>query len=299
MRRPRSRRARTRPPASSRRASTRAGSVRTKLAWRGFAASASRPFTSTPSDQAWTPLFRPHEGIALALASVGCSALTLLDLSDRANTQSFDDLNLVTFLASSFLIPVLGWLLVSSLRRPARATAVTSHVEARKAFLRFQGLLATTIGVVALAYSTVMDQSGLSHSASELMWATLTQVFLIAETGIAALLLASRRRDGKHRVFMIGAAILLLQLALAVGVYRIEVEHVAATHTPGAPFLLGMGASPYWITFMILLWGAGLGMIIAALLRERELSKGATTQLDDDDDQADGADDDGRGRWLH
>ena len=53
-------------------------------------------------EQAWAPLFRPLEGVALALASVGCSALTLLDLSERVNTQSFDNLNLLTFLASAF-----------------------------------------------------------------------------------------------------------------------------------------------------------------------------------------------------
>ncbi|HGG56293.1 MAG TPA: hypothetical protein ENK31_00680, partial [Nannocystis exedens] len=79
-------------------------------------------------EQAWTPLFRPAEGIALALASIGCSGLTLLDLSERLNTQSFDNLNLVTFLASSFLLPLLGWLLVASLRRPARASAIADHV---------------------------------------------------------------------------------------------------------------------------------------------------------------------------
>ncbi len=248
-------------------------------------------------EQAWAPLFRPLEGVALALASVGCSALTLLDLSERVNTQSFDNLNLLTFLASAFLLPLLGWLLVASLRRPPRATAVADHVETRRAFWRFQLLLATTVGAVALAYSVVMEQTGLSAEASEVMWATLTQIVLVAETAVAMLLLASRKRDGKHRVFMVGGALLILQIALAVVVYRVEVDHVAITHTAGSPFLLGMDASPYWITFMILLWGAGLGMIIAALLRERDLSK-AREEAALEEEQAD-SEGEHRGRWLH
>ena len=84
---------------------------------------------------------------------------------------------------------------------------------------------------------------------------------------------------------------------LAVVVYRIEVDHVAITHTAGSPFLLGMDSSPYWITFMILLWGAGLGMIIAALLRERDLSK-AREEAALEEEQAD-SEEEHRGRWLH
>ncbi|MCA9714246.1 MAG: hypothetical protein H6713_42340 [Myxococcales bacterium] len=248
-------------------------------------------------EQAWAPLFRPLEGVALALASVGCSALTLLDLSNRVNTQSFDNLNLLTFLASAFLLPLLGWLLVASLRRPPRATAVADHAETRRAFWRFQLLLATTVGAVAFAYTVVMEQTGLSAEASEVMWATLTQIVLVAETAVAMLLLASRKRDGKHRVFMIGGAVLILQIALAVVIYHLEVDHVAITHTAGSPFLLGMDASPYWITFMILLWGAGLGMIIAALLRERDLSK-AREEAALEEEQA-GDETEHRGRWLH
>ncbi|MEZ4383681.1 MAG: hypothetical protein R3A79_20285 [Nannocystaceae bacterium] len=248
-------------------------------------------------EQAWTPLFRPAEGVALAIASIGCSGLTLLDLSERLNTQSFDSLNLVTFLASSFLLPLLGWLLVASLRRPARASAVADHVESRRAFWRFQGVLGLTAAIVGIAYHFVMNRSGLGAEPSELMWATLTQVVLIAETAIGTLLWASRKREGKHRRFMLGGALLLLQTVFAALIYRLEVDFVASFHAAGKPFLMGMDASPYWIGLMILLWGAGLGLILAALLRDRdrvaEEKRARESQLEED------ADEEGRHRWLH
>jgi len=250
-------------------------------------------------EQAWAPLFRPTEGIALAVASIGCSALTMVDLSARINTQSFDSLNLVTFLASAFLLPLLGWLLVASLRRPARAHAVPSHVEARSAFLRFQGVLALTMLVVGMAYANVMVRSGLSGEQSEVMWATLAQVVLIAETAVAGLLLSSRRRDGKLGVSMATGALLVVQIAFAVLVYRLEVDHVALTHTAGTPFLFGMGASPYWIALMIVVWGAGFGLILTALLRERDRARAATAAETDEPSEEDGEAIDGRGRYLH
>lgn len=248
-------------------------------------------------EQPWTPLFRPAEGVALALASVGCSGLTLLDLSARSNTQTFDNLNLLTFVACGFLLPLFGWLLVASLRRPARANAVPTHVEARGAFLRFQGVLAAAMVVVGFAYSAVMQRTGLAGEQSEVMWATLTQVLLIAETAVAALLLVSRRRDGKLGTIITGGALLLLQIAFAVAVYRLEVDHVAVTHTAGLPFLYGMNASPYWIALMILVWGAGFGLILTALLRERDQARAAAAEADEAGDE-DG-DDGRRGRWLH
>jgi hypothetical protein len=252
-------------------------------------------------EQAWAPLFRPAEGIALAVASIGCSALTMVDLSARINTQSFDSLNLVTFLASAFLLPLLGWLLVASLRRPARAHAVPSHVEARSAFLRFQGVLALSMLAVGMAYTNVMATSGLSGEQSEVMWATLAQIVLIAETAVAGLLLSSRRREGRLGISMATGALLVVQIAFAVLVYRLEVGHVAITHTPGLPFLYGMGASPYWIALMILVWGAGFGLILTALLRERDRSKAAAAAEAEEpnEDGETGETGDRRGRWLH
>lgn len=251
-------------------------------------------------EQAWAPLFRPAEGIALAVASIGCSALTMIDLSARINTQSFDSLNLVTFLASAFLLPLLGWLLVASLRRPARAHAVPSHVEARSAFLRFQGVLALTMLAVGMAYHNVMATSGLSGEQSEVMWATLAQIVLIAETAVAGLLLSSRRRAGRLGISMATGALLVVQIAFAVLVYRLEVDHVALTHAPGMPFLYGMGASPYWIALMILVWGAGFGLILTALLRERDRAQAAAAaEAEEPGEDGETGDAGGRGRWLH
>jgi hypothetical protein len=252
-------------------------------------------------EQAWAPLFRPAEGIALAIASIGCSALTMVDLSARINTQSFDSLNLVTFLASAFLLPLLGWLLVASLRRPARAHAVPSHVEARSAFLRFQGVLALSMLAVGMAYTNVMATSGLSGEQSEVMWATLAQIILIAETAVAGLLLSSRRRAGRLGISMATGALLVVQIAFAVLVYRLEVDHVAVTHTAGMPFLYGMGASPYWIALMILVWGSGFGLILTALLRERDRARtaAAAEAEEPNEDGETGEAGDRRGRWLH
>ncbi|MCA9636030.1 MAG: hypothetical protein KC420_08375 [Myxococcales bacterium] len=247
-------------------------------------------------EQAWTPLFRPAEGIALAVASVGCSGLALLDLSERLNTQSFDKLNMVTFLASSFLLPLLGWLLVASLRRPARATAIASHQETRAAFWRFQGVIALTAAIVGIIYHFAMNRSGLGAEPSELMWATLTQVLLIAETALGTLLWASRRREGKARVAMLGGALIVLQTAFAALTYSLEVDFVAIHHQAGAPFLMGMSASPYWIALMIVLWGGGLGLILTALLRDRDRIA-AENQAAQEQDESD--DEEGHHRWLH
>src|SRR5690606_8493825 len=38
-------------------------------------------------EQGWAPLFRPIEGVILALASIGCSALTLLDINNHHQAQ--------------------------------------------------------------------------------------------------------------------------------------------------------------------------------------------------------------------
>jgi hypothetical protein len=249
-------------------------------------------------EQAWSPLFRPLEGAALALVSVGCSALAVLDLSARIRVQDYDTVNLITFVSMAFLMPVLGWLLVSSLVRPARAAAVASAHEVRRAFMRFQLFGLLTAAALSTSYLLVLDQTGLGSEKSEVMFATLAQIILVAETAVATLLWASRRREGRHRVLVLGAVVSLVQLAFAAAVYNLEVEHVAFTQQPGMPWLIGMEASPYWVAMMVLLWAAGLGLVLAALMRERASADAAQqTRSDDDDDEDDDA---AHGnRWLH
>jgi hypothetical protein len=246
-------------------------------------------------EQPWAPLFRPLEGAILGLASVGCSALAVLDLSEQINVQTYDQVNLITFVATGFLMPVLGWLLISSLVRPARAAAVTSGAEVRRAFVRFQVFVVLTAAALAGAYSLVLDRSGLGSEKSEIMWATIAQGLLVAETAVAALLLSARKRDGRHRVLIIGAAVVLLQLAFTAGVYNLEVEHVAMTQSSGTPLLLGMDASPYWVAFLVVLWAAGLGLVLAALLRERDRGK-AEASAEPEGEDAEGEEPQ---RWLH
>jgi hypothetical protein len=62
-----------------------------------------------------------------------------------------------------------------------------------------------------------------------------------------------------------------------------------------------MGASPYWIALMILVWGAGFGLILTALLRERDRSKAAAAAEAEEpnEDGETGETGDRRGRWLH
>jgi hypothetical protein len=232
-------------------------------------------------EQPWAPLFRPAEGVALALASIGASALSLLDISTRSNAQDFDALNLVTFLSCSFLVPLLAWLLVTSLRRPARARAVAATSEARRAFLRFQGFVLAAAATVGIAYHFVLSGTMMASTESEVMWATLAQVLLVAETGVATFLWASRRRDGKLRASLIGALVVGMQVVMTGIVYGIEVEHVARSNSAAWPFLLNVEVSSYWIAFVVLLWAAGLGLVFAALLRERERA-GEDDQDDDD-----------------
>lgn len=244
-------------------------------------------------EQAWAPLFRPVEAAILALASVGCSALSVLDLSERVHVQTYDDVNLITFVAVGFLMPVLGWLLVTSLVRPARAASVASVTEARRGFLRFQLFVLLTAGALAIAYRLVLERTGLASEQSEVMWATLTHGLMIGQSVVATLLWSSRRRRARHRPLMLGFFVVVLQLVAAVGVYQLEVEHVAISRAPANPFLVGMGASPYLTAFLVLLWAAGLGLILAAVLRERgqDNPEEPASNVSDDEDQ-------GR-RWLH
>lgn len=249
-------------------------------------------------EQGWAPLFRPLDGVLLAVTSIGCSALTLLDISNHHQAEDFDALNLLTFLSSVFLLPVLAWLLAASLRRPARAGAVADHLETRRAFLRFQGFVVATGALVGLTYHFVMNDAGLATTESEVMWATLTQLLLAAESAVATLLWASRRRDGKLRVAFLGGLVVLMQLATVFGTYGIEVTHVAFTNTAAAPLLLDVEVSPYWLAFMILCWAAGLALIFTALLRRRDDKQAQQQQA-----QADAEDDDDFGmpgrRLIH
>lgn len=247
-------------------------------------------------EQAWAPLFRPFEGALLGLVSVGCSALALLDLSEQIHVQTYDQVNLITFVATGFLMPVLGWLLVSSLVRPARAAAVASCDEVRRAFMRFQAFVVLTAGALACAYIMVLQRTGLGSEKSEIMFATIAQGLLVAETAVATLLWASRKREGRHRVLVLGATVVLLQLGLTAGVYNLEVEHVALTQSSGSPWLVGMDASPYWLAFLVVLWAAGLGLVLAALLRERDRTKSDAAAADPDAGDDDGEE---KQRWLH
>jgi hypothetical protein len=240
-------------------------------------------------EQGWAPLFRPAEGVLLALASIGCSALTLLDINSHHQAQDFDALNVLTFLSSAFLLPLLAWLLVASLRRPARAHAVADHVEARRAFLRFQGFLAASTLLVGGTYHVVMNQAGLATDNSEIMWATLAQLLLAAETGVATLLWASRRREGKLRIGFVGGATVLMQIGAVIGTYGLEVEHVARTNSAASPLLLNAEISGYWMVFMVLCWSAGLALMLTALLRRRDEKRAQADAASRGDD---GSDDD-------
>lgn len=247
-------------------------------------------------ERAWAPLFRPQEGLVLAVLSIGCSALSMLDISGTTTITDFDTVNAVTFASSSFLLPVLAWLLISSLRRPARAGAVATQVETRRAFIRFNLLVGTTLVLVGGAYQMVLKSSGLGSEESELMIATLTQVFLLAETVVATLLWASRKRDNKLRVFLVGSSVALLQALFCVAVYGLEVEFVARTNEAAKPFLLGMGLSGYWIAFMVLLWTGGAALIYLALRKQPE--QGQENKSEPEDDSDDDGYIDGR-RLLH
>jgi hypothetical protein len=232
-------------------------------------------------EQGWAPLFRPLDGVVLALASIGCSALVLLEVSATQGTHEFEGLNAVTFMANVFLLPMLGWLLIASIRRPARARAVASHVEARRAFMRFQGFVVATATLIGATYYVAMNHAGLGHESSELMKATLAQLLLLAETSVAILLWTARNRQNKLRIGFVGGSVVLLQLGAMIGTYMLEVEHVARTNQPANILLLGVEVSPYWMAFLILCWAAGIALILTALHRSREEQRSAASSPDE------------------
>ena len=53
-----------------------------------------------------------------------------------------------------------------------------------------------------------------------------------------------------------------------------------------------MGASPYLTAFFVLLWAAGLGLVLAAVLRERGQAREPQSPVAEDGDE------EGQ-RWLH
>lgn len=247
-------------------------------------------------EQGWAPLFRPLDGVLLALFSIGCSALTLLEVSSTQGTHEFEQLNTFTFMANVFLLPLLGWLLVASLRRPARARAVASHVEARRAFLRFQGFVLATVALVGTTYYVAMNHAGLLDESSELMRATLGQLLLLAETSVAILLWAARHRQNKLRIAFVGGSVVLMQLGALIGTYMLEVEHVARTNRAAQVMLLGVEVSPYWMAFLVLCWAAGIALILTALHRSRDEQRTTTAVADEPNDEPlpdDEDDDDG------
>lgn len=238
-------------------------------------------------ERAWEPLLTPGEGVALALASIGASLITLLDIASRSGAQSLEELNVATFVSMGLLLPVLGWLIVASLRRPARANAVAGHVAARWAFARFQGVLAIAAATTAVAYAVLMESAGLPAAGAEVMWATLAQVLLLAETAAAVVLCVARRREGKHRVALLGGLALVLQAIAVIAVYQLEAAYVVRSATAGF-WAIAEGTSPYWLAFLALLWGTGLAIVFTALLRERDRKQAAADQpernVDHDDD---------------
>jgi hypothetical protein len=144
----------------------------------------------------------------------------------------------------------------------------------------------------------VMNQAGLATEDSEVMWATLGQLLLAAETGVATLLWASRRREGKLRVAFAGGAVVLMQIGAVFGTYGLEVEHVALTNSAAMPMLLNAEVSGYWLAFMVLCWAAGLALIFTALLRRRDEKQAAAQAAAQAEAEAEEEDDGLPGRRL-
>lgn len=249
-------------------------------------------------EQPGAPLFTPRMGLVLALASVSCSALSVLDLSERIQVQTYDHINLVTAVACAFLMPILGWLLASSLLRPARDGACITGREARRGFLRFQVFLLLTTAAMAVAYTLVLGRSGLAQDESAPMVATLSQCLLVGETLAATLLWAAQHEAASRmRILVAGCFVVLAQLGGAVLVYGYEVGHVMFGQGPTDPLRLALDASPYAFIFLMLLWAAGFGLILAALLRERDRSEAEIENGTESEDEEDN--DETPPRWLH
>ncbi|TPV94635.1 MAG: hypothetical protein B7733_14260 [Myxococcales bacterium FL481] len=239
-------------------------------------------------ERPWEPLLSPVEGVSLALASLGASLIVLFDIAARSEASSLAQLNGATFVASALLLPTLGWLFAVSLRRPARANAVADHVATRWAFARFQAVLAVAATTLTLAYGALMQSIDLSPRGAEVMWGTLAQTLLLAETAVGLLLCAARRRRGKLRVALFGGLLVLLQAIAVVVVYELETTSALHWGTEGSLAALSEATSPYWLVFLALLWGTGLAVVMTALLRKRDRQRAEAKErersVDPDDD---------------
>lgn len=249
-------------------------------------------------EQPWAPLLRASEALLLTFVCLGCSALALVDLTDRVHAQSHRDVNVVTALACGFMLPVLAGLFTSSLARPARDGAVVGLREARRAFVRYQGFLFASAGTLGLAYAIALHHAGLHTGPSQPMIATLAQVLLVAESLAAALLWAAQSSGARRtRILVFASTVLVLQLGAIVAMYAREVEHVMLQHGVTDPFSLALEASPYMLAFLVLLWAAGFGLILAALLRERDHAEAEQELASDEDGEDDN--EETPPRWLH
>ncbi len=252
-------------------------------------------------EQPWAPLFQPAEGLTLAMACIGGAALCMLELAPRWGARDFDGLNALTFLAIAAASPIVIALLIASLRRPARASAVPDHVEARFAFGRFQLVLLTAVALLGATYAGVVSVAGTQTQDTELMWATLAQGLLVLETAAATFLWSSRRRERKIAALATGAVVVTAQLVAVAVVYVMEGRFVARFSQPAMPLMLGSNISNYWFAALLLLWGAGAAIVAAALIADRREAKanaqgsatGGSAGGDGTRDQLEG------GRWLH
>ncbi|MFO0635656.1 MAG: hypothetical protein U0168_22675 [Nannocystaceae bacterium] len=249
-------------------------------------------------EQPWAPLFRPVEGAALGLASVGCSALALLDLCEQIHVQTYDQVNLVTFVATGFLMPVLGcscWSRAWCARHEPPRSQATSRCVARSVASSCSWCSPPRRWRPPTPWCS---SAAVSRTKSGIMWATIAQGLLVAETAVATLLLASRRRDGRHRVLILGAAVVLLQLAFTAGVYNLEVEYVAFTQSSAHPLLVGMGIAVLdRIHGRAVGGGPGPGARGAAAGRDRTAAAAeASAESDSGEGEGEGEEPE---RWLH
>jgi hypothetical protein len=247
----------------------------------------------------WAAMFRPVEGFALAVAFVGAIALTLLDVASRVALRSYDDVNFAASIAAALLVPVVGALVVISMPRAARANAVPTLAETRRAFLRVQLVLLAATVLIGATYGVILHGSGLALDGHVVMVATLTAGLLTAETAIGVFLLASRRRHARGRILALGGLVVAAQTAFTAAVYTLEAAWVLAHGRAASAFLLGMDVSPWWLLALVVLWALGIAIVVAAVLLDKaDLAKMASAPLHKDRSGDGEADADGQ-TWMH